>query len=120
MAERINRITHRRFVLCPQPDRAPAMKMHAGHFRVQAPAVVLEYHLRSNAQPLARMHERDPRLFVCERLFGDATLVGHPFMGCLWFDQKTLRRSPARQPLTDQARRKYPRVVDDDDITRSK
>jgi hypothetical protein len=101
MADRVDRVPHRRAVVGPQSNGPPPVKMPPDHFGIQRACARRESHPRPFPEALPGMHERDPGV----------GLIGRPH-------QKALRRAAARQAHADQPRRKHARVVDHQQITR--
>ncbi len=73
--------------------------MPAQHFRVQSALAGFEYHARAFAQPLAGMHQCDPRVRVIRRT-----------------NEKAFGGAAAGQPDADQPCREHARVVDHQQI----
>jgi hypothetical protein len=110
MPDPIDRLVHRPPIVGPQPHRAPAEEMPLQDFAVQN-RVAVEHDVRARLQLLSGVDERFPR---CGRF--SALLPAHSRSRRDAPHKQTLDGAAARHAPAEQARRKYPRVVDDDKV----
>ena len=101
MTDRVDRVHHRLAGRRIQADETAAVEVLAHDLGLEPLAVAVEHHAGAGPQPLAGMHERHPRVGV----------GGTP-------DEKALRRAATGQTAAEEARRKDPRVVDDEQVAR--